>query len=96
MVYLCTSEEERALNKRVFSSFFCPKNGIFTSEIIFFTLLRNFFLGVCGLFIRNVGGFLGDVERLKVKRYLFFETHFFGERMKEEGERKGEDGTPSI
>ena len=96
MLYICTSEEERALNKRVFSSFFGLKNGIFTSEIIFFTLLRKFFLGVCGFFLRNVGGFLGDVERLKVKRYLFFETHFFGERMKEEGERKGEDGTPSI
>ena len=97
MVYLCTSEEEKALNKRVFSSFFGQKNGIFTSEINFFTLLRNFFLGVCGLFIRNVGGFLGDVERLKVKRYLFFETHFIrGEDERRGGERKGEDGTPSI
>ena len=27
MLYLCTSEEERALNKRVFSSFFGQKNG---------------------------------------------------------------------
>ena len=96
MYYLCTSEEERALNKRVFSSFFALKMGIFTSEINFFTLLRNFFLGVCGFFLRNIDGFFADVERLKVKRYLFFETHFFGERMKEEGERKGEDGTPSI
>ena len=77
MLYLCTSEEERALNKRVFSSFFGPKNGIFTSEINFFTLLRNFFLGVCGFFLRHVGGFLGDVERLDVKRYLFFWPHFF-------------------
>ena len=65
MVYLCTSEEERALNKRVFSSFFGPKNGIFTSEINFFTLLRKFFLGVCGFFLRNVGGYFGDVEVLK-------------------------------
>ena len=55
MLYLCPSEEERALNKRVFSSFLGPKNGIFTSEINFFTLLRNFFLGVCGIFLRNVG-----------------------------------------
>ena len=77
MVYLCISEEERALNKRVFSSFFGPKNGIFTSEINFFTLLRKIFLGVCGFFLRNVGGFLGDVERLKVKRYLFFWRIFF-------------------
>ena len=78
MYYLCPSEEERALNKRVFSSFFGPKNGIFTSEINFFTLLRNFFLGVCGFFLRNVGGFFGDVERPKVKRYLFSRPRFFG------------------
>ena len=90
------SKEEKAHRYRVFSSFFGQKNGIFTSEIIFFTLLRNFFLGVCGFFLSNVGGFFADAERLKVKRYLFFETHFFGERMKEEGERKGGDGTPSI
>ena len=77
MLYLCTSEEERALNKRVFSSFFGPKNGNFTSEINFFTLLRKIFLGVCGFFLRNVDGFLGDVERLRVKRYLFFVPHFF-------------------
>ena len=77
MVYLCTSKEERALNKRVFLLFFWPKNGIFTSEINFFTLLRNFFLGVCGLFLRNVGGVVDDEERLKVKRYLFSRLHFF-------------------
>ena len=77
MLYLCTSEEERALNKRVFSSFFWPKNRIFTSEIIFFTLLRFFFLGVCGFFLRNVGRFLADAERLKVKRYLFSNVHFY-------------------
>ena len=76
MLYLCTSEEERAHRHRVFSSFFCPKNGIFTSEIKFFTLLRKFFLGVCGFFLRNVGGFLGDEEQLKVKRYLFPWPHF--------------------
>ena len=77
MYYLCISEEERALNKRVFSSFLGQKNGIFTSEIKFFTLLRKFFLGVCGFFLRNVGCFLADVERLKVKRYLFSKPHFF-------------------
>ena len=77
MYYLCTSEEEKALNKRVFSSFFGQKNGIFTSEINFFTLLRKFFLGVCGFFLRHVGGFFGDVEGLDVKRYLFFLAAFF-------------------
>ena len=71
MVYLCTSKEERALNKRVFSSFFGQKNGIFTSEINFSTLLRKIFFGVCGSFLSNVGGFFTDAERLKVKRYLF-------------------------
>ena len=55
MVYLCTSKEERAHKQRVFSSFFDQKNGIFTSEVENFTLLRNFFLGVCGFFSRNVG-----------------------------------------
>ena len=77
MYYLCTSEEERALNKRVFSSFFGPQNGIFTSEINFFTLLRKIFLGVCGIFFRIVGCFFADVERPKVKRYLFSKPHFF-------------------
>ena len=90
MLYLCTSEEEKAHKQRVFSSFFGPKNGNFTSEINFFTLLRNFFLGVCGFFLRHVGGFLGDVERLDVKRYLFFLLHFFGEDGRG-GKRMGEE-----
>ena len=62
MVYLCTSKEERALNKRVFSSFFGQKNGIFTSEVEKSTLLRKIFLGVCGKFLRNVGVRGGDSE----------------------------------
>ena len=97
-MYLCISEEERALNKRVFSSFFGQKNGCFTSEVEKNTSEINFFLGVCGFFLSNIGGFFADAERLKVKRYLFFETHFLGERMKEEGrgrERKEEEGTPN-
>ena len=77
MYYLCTSEEERAHKHRVSSSFFGPKNGVSTSEINFFTLLRKIFLGVCGIFPRNVGCFFADVERLKVKRYLFSKPHFF-------------------
>ena len=60
-----------------FLLFFGLKKGIFTSEIKNFTLLRKIFLGVCGLFLRNVGGFFGDEERLKVKRYLFSKPHFF-------------------
>ena len=71
MFYLCTSKEERALNKRVFSSFFGLKKGIFTSEIKISTLLRKFFLGVCGKFFRNVDVYFADVETQIVKRYLF-------------------------
>ena len=88
MVYLCTSKEESALNKRVFSSFFGRKNGVFTSEIKIFTLLRKIFLGVCGFFLRHVGGFFGDVERPKVKRYLFSRPHFFGGEEERGGERR--------
>ena len=76
MLYICTSKEERALNKRVFSSFFGLKNGIFTSEINFFTLLRKIFLGVCGFFLLNVDSIFADIEGLKVKRYLFSRPHF--------------------
>ena len=61
MVYLCTSEEERAHKQRVFSSFFDRKNG-FTSDIEKSTLLRKIFLGVCGKFLRNVGVRGGDSE----------------------------------
>ena len=71
MVYLCISEEERALNKRVFSSFLGQKNGIFTSEVKKNTSEINFFLGVCGFFLRNVGGFLGDIEQRKLKHIYF-------------------------
>ena len=63
MLYLCTSKEERALNKRVFSSFFAAKNGIFTSEINFFILLRNFFLGVSVNFLGQVVAIRSDVGR---------------------------------
>ena len=62
MYYLCTSEEERAHKQRVFSSFFGPKNGIFTSEVEKSTLLRKIFLGVCGKFLRNIGVRGGDSE----------------------------------
>ena len=96
MLYLCTSEEERALNKRVFLLFFWPKNGIFTSEINFFTLLRKIFLGVCGFFLRNVGGFLGDAERPKVKRYLFSKPHFFGGGERREEEERGTTIEPAA
>ena len=62
MVYLCTSEEERAHKQRVFSSFFDRKKWFFTSDIEKSTLLRKIFLGVCGKFLRNVGVRGGDSE----------------------------------
>ena len=69
MLYLCTSEEERAYKQRVFSSFFGLKDGEFTSEVEKFTLLRKIFLGVCGKFFRNVGA-RGSVYR-SVFRLVF-------------------------
>ena len=62
LYYLCTSEEERAHKHGVFSSFFGQKNGVFTSEIKIFTLLRKNFLGVCGKKFRNVGARSGDSD----------------------------------
>ena len=91
MLYLCTSKEAIALIKRVFSSFLVQKNGIFTSEINFFTLLRNFFLGVCGFFLRHVGGFWSDAEGLEVKRYLFSWPHFFPLEEERGRKRRGEE-----
>ena len=63
--YLCTSEEEEALNMRVFSSFLLKKRakkGCFTLRVGDFTLRREFFLGVCGFFLSNVGVRGGDCE----------------------------------
>ena len=54
-----------------FLLFFWPKKVDLHYELVISTLLRNFFLGVCGFFLRNVGSFFADAERLKVKRYLF-------------------------
>ena len=58
-----------------FSPLFLAKIGVkkvvLHYELVISTLLRKIFLGVCGFFLSNVDGFFGDVERLKVKRYLF-------------------------
>ena len=63
-----------------FSPLFLAKIGVkkvvLHYELVISTLLRKIFLGVCGFFLRNVGGFLDDVERLDVKRYLFSRPHF--------------------
>ena len=79
MYYLCHTKEERALNTRVLSSFFGKKGQkkvVLHYELVISTLRRNFFLGVCGFFLRNVDSFFADVEGLKVKVYLFSNVHF--------------------
>ena len=76
MLYLCISEEERAHRYGVFSSFLVRKKVVLHYELVISTLRRNFFLGVCGFSLRNIEVFFADVERLKVKRYLFSKPHF--------------------
>ena len=78
--YLCTSKEEIAHKYGVFSSFLAKigqKKVVLHYELVISTLRRKFFLGVCGFSLRNVDGFFADVERQKVKRYLFSKPHFF-------------------
>ena len=53
------------------------KKVVLHYELVVSTLRRKIFLGVCGFFLRNVGVFFADIERLKVKRYLFSRPHFF-------------------
>ena len=76
---------------RAFSSFLAKigvKKVVLHYGLVISTLRRKISLGVCGFFLRNVGGCLGDVERPKVKRYLFSKPHFFtfggGKRREEE------------
>ena len=75
MYYLCLRIEERAPDKRVFSSFL-RKNltykPCFTSEIEKNISEINFFLGFIVEFFRQVVVIMSDVEPQKVKRYLFF------------------------
>ena len=49
----------------------CPEIGCFTSEIEKNTSEIIFFLGVIRKFLGQVVAFVADVERLKVKTYLF-------------------------
>ena len=69
MLYICTSEEEKARKHWVFSSFFRQKNGISTSDVEKSTLLRKKFLGVCGKFFRNVGA-RGSISEALLDLYL--------------------------
>ena len=76
MYYLCLRIEERAPDKRVFSSFL-RKNltykPCFTSEIEKNTSEIDFFLGFIVDFFRQVVAFVADVEPQEVKRYLFLQ-----------------------
>ena len=74
MYYLCHTKEERAAITRVLSSFFVKKliyKGGFTSNVEKNTSEINFFLGVIRKFLGQVVVIMSDVERQKVKRYLF-------------------------
>ena len=74
MYYLCLTKAERALNARVLSAFFAKNltyKGRFTSDVEKNTSEINFFLGFIVEFFRQVVVIMSDVERQKVKRYLF-------------------------
>ena len=74
MYYLCHTKEERALDTRVLSSFFVKNltdKGYFTSDIEKNTSEIYFFLGFIVDFFRQVVVIMSDVERQKVKSYLF-------------------------
>ena len=80
MYYLCISEEEKALNTGVFSSFFGEnreKNHCFTKHIEKFICRREISTGFSGIFSGQVGARIDDVDHRKVKRYLFSNLHFF-------------------
>ena len=76
MYYLCHRKEERALDTRVLSSFFVKNQtykGGFTSDVEKNRSEIIFFLGVSVDFLRQVVASMSDVERQKVKRYLFLQ-----------------------
>ena len=62
MLYLCTSEEERALNTGVFSSFFGQNKGRNTSEVGNSRCFIEFSTGFCGNFLGFIGARIDDVE----------------------------------
>ena len=83
MYYLCPSEEEKALNTGVFSSFFAEKgqkNHCFTKHLGNFICRRKISTCFCGFFSGQVGARIDDVATRKVKRYLFSNLHFFSFR----------------
>ena len=74
MYYLCLSKEERALDTRVLACFLVKNltyKGGFTSDVEKNRSEIIFFLGFIVEFFWQVVASMSDVERRKVKRYLF-------------------------
>ena len=74
MYYLCYTKEESALDTRALSSFLGKKwtyKGCSTSDVEKNSSEINFFLGGIVKFLGQVVAIMSDVERRKVKRYLF-------------------------
>ena len=74
MYYLCLTKEERALDTQVLSSFLVKiptYMACFTSDVEKHTSEIDFFLGFIVEFFRQVVVIMSDVERQKVKSYLF-------------------------
>ena len=74
MYYLCPRKEESAQDMRVLSSFYVQiltYKAYFTSDIEKNRSEIDFFLGFIVEFFRQVVVIMSDVERQKVKRYLF-------------------------
>ena len=62
MLYLCSSEEERALNTGFFPLFFGHYKGRNTSEVGNSTCFIGNFLGFIGNFLGFIGTPINDIE----------------------------------
>ena len=62
MLYLCTSEEERAPNTGFFPLFFAPYKGRKTSEVGNSICFCGFSKGFCGNFLGFIGARNDDIE----------------------------------
>ena len=74
MYYLCHRKEESALDTRVLSSFYVQiltYKAYFTSDIEKNRSEIFLFLGVSVIFLGQIVAPVADIERWKVKRYLF-------------------------
>ena len=77
MLYLCTSEEERALNTGLSPLFFAHYKGRNTSEVGNSICFCGFSKCFSGNFLGFIGARIADVGFPKVKRYLFSNPAFF-------------------